>query len=96
VDEDLPSLKTAFEYHIYNEIRENFKSWVCLWELDLTATVSFRGFDIIRKNEFSDESSIKYKRGILCSRLVLSHLSRKLKIMQEHSYLAEWIMHQLI
>jgi hypothetical protein len=37
------------------------------------------GFDVIRKIEFSDLESSRYKRGILCSRSVLSRLARKLE-----------------
>lgn len=63
----------------YDELQEKFKPWVCLRELDFVATVSFRGYEIIRRIEFSEEEDDKYMRGLFRSRQELSRLSRKLE-----------------
>ena len=63
----------------YVELQEKFKPWVCLRELDFVATVSFRGYEVIRRIEFSNEESDKYMRGLFKSRQELSRLSRKLE-----------------
>jgi hypothetical protein len=75
----VPSIYQSFHKTIYCSVKDKFKPWVCLRELDLAGTVSLRGFDVIRKIEFSNEESTKYKRGVLCSRSVLSRLARRLE-----------------
>jgi len=77
--QSIPSIAEVLQKSVYNGIKEKFKPWVCLRELDLSGTVSLSGFDVIRKIEFSDLESSRYKRGILCSRSVLSRLARKLE-----------------
>jgi hypothetical protein len=47
-------------------------------ELDKVATVSFRGYEVIRKIEFYGEES-KYKKGLFYNRMELSRLSRLLE-----------------
>jgi hypothetical protein len=72
-------LRIYFYGKRYQEIKEKFSPWVCLRELDLVATVSFRGYDIIRKVEFHDSVNPKYQRGLFKSRQELSRLSKKLE-----------------
>lgn len=56
-----------FHDKMYQELRHKFRPWVCLQQLDLAATVSFRAYDIIRSVEFADEEDKKYRRGFLYS-----------------------------
>jgi hypothetical protein len=77
--QQLPSVHQFFQKTIYSSLTEKFKPWFCLRELDLAGTVSLSGFDIIRKIEFNNEVSSQYKRGILCSRSVLSCLAQRLE-----------------
>ncbi len=44
-------MKTKF----YSEIRQKVRGWMCHQELDMSATVSFWAFDIIRKIEFAED-----------------------------------------
>jgi hypothetical protein len=68
-----------FELKLYKQLREKFKPWVCLRELDLATTVSLRGYDVIRRIEFHEEESSKYRRGIFQSRFQITRLSRELE-----------------
>jgi hypothetical protein len=52
---------------------------VCLWELDLVATVSFCGYEVIHRIKFLNEENDKYMRGLFKSRQELSRLSCKLE-----------------
>jgi len=56
----------------YEELQEKFKPWVCLRELDFVATVSFRGYEVIRRIEFSNAENDKYMRGLFKSKQELS------------------------
>jgi len=50
--------------------------------LDLAASVSFRGYEVIRKIEFYDQPDPKkYQRGILGNR---THLSQLTRVMEAH------------
>ena len=64
----------------YKKLREKFKPWVCLRELDLAATVSLRGYDVIRRIEFHEEENKKYKRGLFQSRFQITRLARDLEL----------------
>lgn len=75
----LSQIKTYFGGLMYKELQDKFKTWVCLRELDLVATVSFRGYDTIRKIEFHEEDNSKYMRGLFKSRQQLSRMSRLLE-----------------
>jgi hypothetical protein len=79
VEADLPDLCLQLEMKLYKQLREKFKPWVCLRELDLAATVSLRGYDVIRRIEFHEEESSRYKRGIFQSRFQITRLSRELE-----------------
>jgi len=65
---------------MYDDLREKFKPWVCLRELDIAATVSLCGCEVIRKIEFHKEEKMKYARGLFQSRFQLSRLARKLEM----------------
>jgi hypothetical protein len=78
----LSQIKTYFGGLMYKELQDKFKAWVCLRELDLVATVSFRGYDTIRKIEFREEENSKYMRGLFKSRQQLSRMSR---LLEDHS-----------
>jgi len=72
-------LKKYFGDIRYKEIQEMFKPWVCLRELDLVATVSFRGYEVIRRIEFHEAENCKYMRGLFKNRQTLSRLSAQLE-----------------
>jgi len=78
-EEQLAALSTYYGGRRYNELQEKFKPWVCLRELDLVATVSFSGYEVMRKIEFSGEQNAKYLRGLFKSRSELSRLSKLLE-----------------
>ena len=61
MQEYLPEVRSQFEIKLYKELREKFVRWICLRELDLAATVSLRGYDVIRQIEFHNEENKKYK-----------------------------------
>ena len=79
VEADLPDLCLQLEGKLYKQLREKFKPWVCLRELDLAATVSLRGYDVIRRIEFHEKEKKKYNRGLFQSRFQLTRLSRELE-----------------
>jgi hypothetical protein len=37
----MPGVRSYFQTEIYGEIKEKFRPWICLQQLDLCATVSF-------------------------------------------------------
>ncbi len=78
-EEQFCDLRTYFYSKRYQELQQKFSPWVCLRELDLVATVSFRGYDIIHKVEFHDAVNPRYQRGLLKSRQELSRLSKMLE-----------------
>ncbi len=61
------------------EIRQKFCGWICLQELDISATVSSRAFDIIRKIEFAEDENKTYHRGLYPSRFKLCKLCKQLE-----------------
>jgi hypothetical protein len=75
----LKQVKMHFESKVYKELQQKFSAWVCLRELDFVATVSFRGYESIRRIEFNEEENSKYMRGLFKSRAELGRLSRKLE-----------------
>jgi hypothetical protein len=77
--QDFPDLYQHFYTKIYQEIKYKFRPWVCLQELDLMASVSFRAYDAIRMIEFAEEESKKYRRGIFYSRHKLTKLCQQLE-----------------
>ncbi len=74
-----PKFSAFFETKIIEGIRYKFRPWICLQQLDLCATVSFRAFDIIRKIEFCNDEKQRYRRGLLPSRFTLGRMCRQLE-----------------
>jgi hypothetical protein len=71
----LPVIAAYFGSVKYKELKFMFRPWKCLEALDLSPTVSFRAFDIIRKIEFVGEfGDTKYERGLFCSWFTLGRL----------------------
>jgi hypothetical protein len=56
---------------MYKELKWKFRPWVCLMELNKVATVSFQGYEVIRRIEFHGEDA-KYQQGLFCNRMELS------------------------
>jgi hypothetical protein len=75
----LPQLADFFGKKMYGEIRQKFRGWICLQELDMSATVSFRAFDIIQKIEFAEDEKKKYRRGLYPSQFKLGRICRQLE-----------------
>jgi hypothetical protein len=63
----------------YEKLKQKFCPWICLCELDLVATVSFRGYEVIHRVEFQYLESPKYQRGLLKSQQELSRVSKLLE-----------------
>jgi hypothetical protein len=78
-EEHLADLRNYFYGRRYKELQDKFKPWLCLRELDLVATVSFSGYQVIRNIEFHGEENTKYLRGLLKSRHELSRVSKLLE-----------------
>jgi len=74
-------VQSHFGAIMYQELQQKFSPWICLRELDFAATVSFCGYEVIRRIEFADLESAKYRRGLLKSRQELSWLS---KLLEDH------------
>ena len=68
-----------FQQKMYNELRYKFRPWICLQQLDMAATVSFRAYDTIRLVEFAEDDNKKYRRGLFHSRHKLSRICRQLE-----------------
>jgi hypothetical protein len=77
-EDAIPKVIEHYQDVLYESLRAKFKPWICLMELDLAATVSFRGYEVIRNIEFYGSPS-KYKRGLFQSRAQLSRAARKLE-----------------
>jgi hypothetical protein len=61
-------------------IQQKFSCWVCLLCLDLAASISFRGYEVIRNVEFYGcTERKKYQRGIFAHQTRLSQLARELE-----------------
>lgn len=69
----------CFRLKMYKELQYKFRGWMCLQQLDLAATVSFRSYDTIRMIEFAEDEKKKYRRGLLSSRHKLTRLCRQLE-----------------
>jgi hypothetical protein len=52
---DLPRISMHYKSTMYKELKWKFRPWVCLMELDKVATVSFHGYEVIRRIEFNGE-----------------------------------------
>jgi len=59
-ESEFPDLYKHFSSKIYQEVKYKFRPWLCLQELDLNASVSFRAYDAIRMIEFAEEENKKY------------------------------------
>jgi len=90
VIDQLPEVKSLCRHVFMKEIKYKFRPWVCLQQLDLCATVSFRAFDIIRKIEFLGDEKQRYRRGLLPSRYTLARLCRQLE-----SYGSEFLPYEI-
>jgi hypothetical protein len=77
--EEYIELASYFETKMYKQVKYKFRPWLCLQELDLNASVSFRAYDAIRMIEFAEEENKKYRRGIFYSRHKLTKLCRLLE-----------------
>ena len=64
---------------MFKQVKYKFRPWLCLQELDLNASVSFRAYDAIRMIKFAEEENKKYRRGIFYSRHKLTKLCRLLE-----------------
>jgi len=42
---------------MYKELKYKFRPWMCLQQIDLNPTVSFRGYEIIRNIEFAKDNN---------------------------------------
>jgi hypothetical protein len=80
----LPELSLYIGNKLYEEVKYKFRPWICLQQLDLQATVSFRSFDIIRKIEFIQDEKQRYRRGLLPSRSSLGRACRQLELFGEN------------
>jgi hypothetical protein len=76
----IPEIAKHYEGKIYEKLCHKFRPWICLKQMDFSATVSFRAYDKIRKIEFNeDPDGPKYKRGLLHSRHKLSQVCKQLE-----------------
>jgi hypothetical protein len=55
----LSEVEKYFSDKRYLTLKEKFSPWICLRELDFLATVSFRGYEVIRRIEFAELESAK-------------------------------------
>ena len=72
-------VKKHVEVKFYKSLQEKFAPWKCLLHLDLEASVSFRGLNVIRKIEFYGEEKQKYRRGIINERTKLTRVAQELE-----------------
>jgi hypothetical protein len=72
-------VKAEVETAMYERIQDKFAPWKCLLHLDLEASVSYRGLNVIRKIEFYGDEKTKYRRGIISERSKLSRIARDLE-----------------
>ncbi len=75
----LPGIAAFYKDRMYRQLKYKFRAWICLQQIDTNATVSFRGYDLIRNIEFAKEDHQKYCRGLLQSWHKLSKLCRQLE-----------------
>jgi len=78
-NEILTGLNTYFEAKLYKQLKYKFRPWLCLQELDLNASVSFRAYDAICMIEFAEEENKLYQRGLFYSRHKLTKLCKMLE-----------------
>jgi hypothetical protein len=65
---------------MYKSIQQKFSPWVCLLHLDLAASISFQGYEVICNIGFYGcTEKKKYQRGIFAHRTRLSQLARELE-----------------
>ena len=72
-------VKKHYESKMYEELRYKFRGWICLQQIDMNPTVSFRSYEVIRRTEFVEDATVKYQRGLLQSRHKLGRLCRQLE-----------------
>jgi hypothetical protein len=56
-DQDFSTLRTHFKLIMYKELKYKFRPWMCLQQIDLNPTVSFRGYELIRNIEFAKDNN---------------------------------------
>ena len=78
INMNLPQVSSHYKSIMYKELKWKFRPWICLRELDKVATVSFRGYEVIRRIEFNGEEA-KYRQGLFYNRMELSRLSKELE-----------------
>jgi uncharacterized protein CbrC (UPF0167 family) len=78
-EDSFVEIKKHYENKIYQELKYKFRPWVCLQQIDMNPTVSFRSYDIIRRIEFANDNNEKYRRGLFASRHKLGRLCRQLE-----------------
>jgi hypothetical protein len=78
VNMNLPQVSSHYKSIIYKELKWKFRPWICLRELDKVATVSFHGYEVIRRIDFNGEEA-KYRQGLFYNRMELSRLSKELE-----------------
>ncbi len=78
IGRDLRRISTHYKSTIYKELKWKFRPWVCLMELDKVATISFRGYEVMRRIEFNGEEA-KYRQGLFYNRMELSRVSKELE-----------------
>ncbi len=79
-DGPLHDLKSYYEGRMYKHLCYKFRPWICLQQLDLSATVSFRAYNAVSKIEYCEEpNGAKYIRGLLYSWHKLSKLCQQLE-----------------
>lgn len=60
-EQDFCQLSTHFKMVMYNELKYKFRAWVCLQQIDLNPTISFRGYEIIHNTDFLQENNHQYR-----------------------------------
>ncbi len=68
ISRDLPRISTHYNSTMYKELKWKVRPWVCRMELDKVATVSFRGYEIIKRTEFNGEDA-KCQQGLFYYRM---------------------------
>jgi hypothetical protein len=74
----IPDFVNSMQSKVHSKVHQKFRGWICLQELDMSTTVSFPAFDIIRKIEFAEDANKKYRRRLYPSRFKLGRLCKQL------------------
>jgi len=80
VEAELANLCLQFEIKLYKQLREKLKQWVCLRELDLAATVSLRGYDVIPRIEFHEEENKKIHKGFVSEQVSINKAVKRIRV----------------